>query len=348
MGALTIAGAVGATGFSQYWTHDVAPERERLARTQPMIHEIYQADDEANADVAVIDLVGLGNLDASETATSLEAYAGLGRVLAVEYDNSGIDTKVIADMIEHKASVDGINEIILSGHSMGGVVAIEVASHLPKEKVAAVILDCTPLTLDAVRPEERDRGEDMLRWMGDIPLIGGLPGARESRTMRAIVEMVARDDQYIKRGESWHPTIDPAGLYHALVEVGTEKIFNDNVASNGLIESQFKVIVSSSAIDNLEKLTVHEDDQNAPAIIYMRPRNAINDQVVDVDLAQRIMIDEVGGVDGSLLVARMDWTGHANPNQSPDAYNATIERQIIPFIESHNDASREYGLARGE
>lgn len=344
LGSLAVAGAIGLTGFSQYWTHDVAPERTRLAETQPEIHEIYDARDKVNSNTAVIDFVGLGNLDATETAANLSSYDRIGNVWAVEYDNQGIDTKVIADIITAKAEEDDIKQIVLSGHSMGGDVALEVARHLyEKEKkdieLAAVILDCTPPNLDAVRPEERDRGEDMLRWIGQVP------GARESRIVRGIVETVAREETFIEEGKAWHKSIDLEGLQETLVTVWTEKL-NKSVASNKLIESQFKVIASSGAMTNLGVIAEANDEWEPPAIFYIRPRDARKDRVVDVQLAQGMMVDVVGGPEGTLHVIKVDGTGHANPSQQPDRYNEAIERRIAPVIEARQREAHIQTLAQ--
>ncbi len=64
--------------YTQYWHFDVAPMREQLAETQPRIHHIYDAQDADGRDTAVVDLVGLGNLDATDTARALPALSGSG------------------------------------------------------------------------------------------------------------------------------------------------------------------------------------------------------------------------------------------------------------------------------
>jgi hypothetical protein len=43
-------------------------------------------------------------------------------------------------------------------------------------------------------------------------------------------------------------------------------------------------------------------------------------------------VEQSGGVDGTLLVAKLDGIGHANPIQQPAAYNAAIENRIAPFL----------------
>ncbi|MCQ4121747.1 alpha/beta fold hydrolase [Rhodococcus tibetensis] len=313
----------------QYWIEDVQPERERLALTQPAVHAVYDAKNPADRRTAVVDLVGLGNVDATATARSLSAYTGLGQVWAVEYDNSGIDTKVISDLIVDHAAATGTDNLILSGHSMGGVVALEVAQHIYEDTgtlLAGVVLDCTPVDLHAVRGDMRDAGEDMLRW------VGWLPGARESRSLRVVVETAARKDRFLDSRDSWFPRVDLSALGRVFGEVLRDKVLSEDAASNGLIESQFKVIVASGAIDNLKSLATERDGKPLPAVVFVRPRDGRFDPVVDVDYTQRILVEQSGGVDGTLLVAKLDGIGHANPIQQPAAYNAAIENRIEPFL----------------
>ncbi|MCK0091527.1 alpha/beta hydrolase [Rhodococcus sp. F64268] len=316
--------------YTQYWHFDVAPMREQLADTQPRIHQIYEARDRDDRDTAVVDLVGLGNLDATDTASHLPALSGLGEVWAVEYDNSGLDTAVVSRLIAARAETLGIDSVILTGHSMGGIIALEVAQHLYQDTpldVLGVILDCTPIDLHAVRADSRDAGEDLLRW------IGWIPGARESRIMRMTVEIAARQHRFVLPSDRWYRRIDGSELIDVVEEVLNDKILSTDAASNGLIESQFQAIVASGASDSLRALAAEQDDKVRPAIVFVRPRNASNDHVVDVEYTQQALVDHSGGVDGTLLVAKLDHTGHANPIQAPEAYNDAIIKRIEPFID---------------
>ncbi|ONM46857.1 alpha/beta fold hydrolase [Nocardia donostiensis] len=328
--------------FAQYWTHDVAPERARLARTEPALLPVAEPVDPRDGDTAVVDMVGLGGLNASDTAASLTSLRELGEVWAIRYDNQGIDTKVIADLIVRSAVMSGVRDIVLVGHSMGGVIALEVAHHIhtgSDRRLAGVLLDCTPLDLDAVRPASRSLGEDMVRWMS------WLPGARESRGLRFVVETYARRDRYLDR--SGVPGIRFGRLGEAMEEVLRDKIFNPDAASNGLIEAQFLAIVAAGASDDLRTLSRPARGKPSPAIVFIRPRNPVRDRVVDVERSHRVLIDEVGGVDGTLLVVRPRHTGHANPRQRPVAYNQVIERSVVPFVQRYQERIRDMARAAG-
>ncbi|MFI5541694.1 alpha/beta fold hydrolase [Nocardia sp. NPDC051900] len=336
--ALLLAGLVV---FAQYWKYDVAPEQARLARTEPAILPVAPPVDPQNWDTVVVDLVGLGGLDASDTAAALPALRRMGMVWAIRYDNQGIDTKVIADLVVRAAELSGLRNIVLVGHSMGGVIALEVAEHIHRDsdrRLVGVILDCTPVDLNAVRPESRGRGEDMLRWMG------WLPGARESRMLRLAVETYARRDRFVDRGDGL-PGIRFGQLGQVLAEVMREKIVSRDAASNGLIESQFTAIVAGGATDDLRALAQPVADKPRPAIVFIRPRDASADRVVDVEYSHRVLIERSGGVDGTLLVVLARNTGHANPMQRPREYNTVIEQQILPFVQRYQQQVRSTTVA---
>ncbi|MEU6190617.1 alpha/beta hydrolase [Nocardia sp. NPDC047038] len=336
--ALLLAGLVV---FAQYWKYDVAPEQARLARTEPAILPVAPPVDPQNWDTVVVDLVGLGGLDASDTAAALPALRRMGMVWAIRYDNQGIDTKVIADLVVRAAELSGLRNIVLVGHSMGGVIALEVAEHIHRDsdrRLVGVILDCTPVDLNAVRPESRGRGEDMLRWMG------WLPGARESRMLRLAVETYARRDRFVDRGDGL-PGIRFGQLGQVLAEVMREKIVSRDAASNGLIESQFTAIVAGGAMDDLRALAQPVADKPRPAIVFIRPRDASADRVVDVEYSHRVLIERSGGVDGTLLVVLARNTGHANPMQRPREYNTVIEQQILPFVQRYQQQVRSTTVA---
>ncbi|MFE3546101.1 alpha/beta fold hydrolase [Nocardia sp. NPDC059177] len=325
--------AVGAL-FGQYWRYDVAPERERLSHTAPALVPVAPPLAAAGWDTAVIDLVGLGGLNAAPTAAALPSLRLLGVVWAVRYDNAGIDTKVIAEMIVRATRQAGVRDIVLVGHSMGGVIALEVARHIhlgSDRRLVAVILDCTPVDLDAVRPQSRGHGTDLVRFMG------WLPGARESRLLRFAVEMTARRERFVQR-RGLFVDIDVAELGAATAEVLRDKIFSRDAASNGLIEAQFLAIVAGGATADLRALARRTPGKQRPAIVYIRPRDADRDPVVDVEYSHQVLIEISGGVDGTLLVVRPREIEHADPRQRPAEYNAIIETQVLPFVQRYQRA----------
>ncbi|WP_280258584.1 alpha/beta hydrolase [Nocardia wallacei] len=325
--------------FAQYLAVDIAPERARLARTEPAVLPVAAPAPEAR-NTAVFDLVGLGSLDATATARALPSLTRMGSVWAVRYDNTGIDTKVISDLIIRVTEAARIDNVVLVGHSMGGVIALEIGKHIhtgSTKNLAAVVLDCTPIDLDAVRPESRDQGEDLLRWTG------WLPGIRESRSLRLFAETYARRDRFLDR-DTTPPGIRGDRLWSTVGEVLRQKIGNRDAASNGLIESQFRAIVAGGAVDDLRALVKPVSGKSRPAVVFLRPNNPERDPIVDVEYTHRVLIQQVGGVDGNLLTVLAHGTGHANPVQQPGEYNKVIAQQVVPFVRQVRD--QELVMAR--
>lgn len=322
-----------AVPISSYWTNDVLPAREDLAREHSTIEHISPPKGLQDADLATIELVGLGNVDAAATAETEDVY---GQVWAVRYSNRGINTHEIADMIEQEAEENGVDRLNFVGHSMGGIVALEVAKYIHDESdidVLSVVLDCTPIDLDAVRPDVRTQGEEMARWISEIP------GARESRALRMLVEVSARRDRFME-GSTWaDPNFDFDAFEEVMGEVMRDKILSGDAASNGLIEVQFAIITDSAARSSLKALASEKGDKFSPIIILVRPRNGNNDTVVDVDYTQRVLEDESKRNKSELVIIDLDDTGHANPNQSSGPYRKGIEDFIIPVIMKYEQTS---------
>ncbi|MBF6174227.1 alpha/beta fold hydrolase [Nocardia blacklockiae] len=313
--------------FAQYLAVDVTPERARLARTEPAVLPVAAPAPEAR-NTAVFDLVGLGGLDAAATARALPSLSRMGSVWAVRYDNTGIDTKVISDLIIRVTEAARIQNVVLVGHSMGGVIALEIGKHIHTEStknLSAVVLDCTPVDLNAVRPESRNQGEDLLRWTG------WLPGIRESRSLRLFAETYARRERFVD-----HDTVPPGirgdRLWSVVGEVLRQKIGNRDAASNGLIESQFRAIVAGGAVDDLRALVKPVTGKARPAVVFLRPGNPERDPIVDNEYTHRVLLEQVGGGNGMLLTVLTHGTGHANPIQQPGEYNKVIAQQVVPFV----------------
>ena len=327
---------------SYYYRYDVVPERVRLALTDPELHYVYDAADPANNRTAVIDMAGLGNVDATVTAQALPALAQIGQVWAVHYDNA-----VISTLITTQARRAAVTQIVLVGHSMGGIIALEVAEHIYQDTeldLRAVVLDCTPLNLHAVRTRSRDAGEEMLRWMG------WLPGARESRLLRLLTETLVRNDRYLTT-ESAVPRMDIGELSTVITDVLRTKILSHDTASNGLIESQFKAIVASGATDNLHALTTTSKDKPLPTFVYLRPAIGTHDPVVNVDYSQRLLFTHTAHTGSGLLVVRMPHTAHANPKQQPHTYNDALTHQVLPYLnrqdQRRNDSPAQHASELG-
>lgn len=328
--AITVG--IGLAPVGLYIEYDVGPERARLSQTHPDVISIYEANDPRDDNIAVVDMVGLGNLSAEETAITLSSYADIGNVWAVQYDNEGVDTAVIAEEIVEEAEEQDVDKLVLSGHSMGGDVALKIADHLYTQTdidLMAVILDCTPPDIYSVRQSEREKGLMMIKY---DPLFNVIDGGA-SRAFRFVGEMVARKEQYMQEADTVLGRIDFDRFGDATKEVYLDKILKKDVASTDLIGDQFGEIYDGDALGSLDVITDPIEGKDKPVIVYMRPKNPFDDPVVDVSRSQKLITSKTDFSDLNLLIVKMDNTGHANPNQSPTEYNNAIQDKIIPFLE---------------
>ena len=362
-----IYGSMAMLPFGVYLKYDVLPEYERLANTHPEVIDIYQAADPSDTMTDIYGIMGLGNISAEETMTTLHAYADVGDVHAIKLDNQGIDIHVISDVIMQnleeeeahakashteqgasdalsaRSSDDDIQKIGLVGGSMGGDIVPQVGIDLQDRydmDIQFVVLDCSPLNLESVHPEHRDKGLQLMKYMPAAHIIG----ADVARSVRFPVEMIARKERYMNGVIPLPGTINTSALRAAAAEVYTDKILKD-VANGRFINVQFGQINSDEALESLVSLSEPSEDGQLPAIIYMRPNDPLRDTVVDVSLSQKLVTSTTSVENANLLIVKMDDTGHANPNQSPDQYNAAIHDKIIPFLERQESRTRTETLA---
>jgi hypothetical protein len=179
-------------------------------------------------------------------------------------------------------------------------------------------------------------------------LVGSIPGARESRLLRGVVELAARREQFM---DGWTPyglpTVDPEGLSDAAWEVCHEKLYSEDAASTQLIEAQFRMILASGATDNLKALSKRHGRKQRPAIVFIRPRVASDDPIVDVDRTLKILRDTVPS---QLYVIFGEGIQHANPVQRPDEYRPLMGKIVALVDETQKkpehtttDLAQQYG-----
>ncbi|RYX78619.1 hypothetical protein EON76_02745 [bacterium] len=361
-----IYGSMATLPFGVYLKYDVLPEYERLANTHPEVIDVYQAANPSDAMTDIYGIMGLGNISAEETMTTLHAYADVGDVHAIKLDNQGIDIHVISDVIMQdleeeeahdaprhseeasnllsaRTSDDDIQKIGFVGGSMGGDIVPRVAIDLQDRydmEIRFVVLDCSPLNLESVRPEHRDKGLQLMKYMPAAHILG----ADVARSVRFPVEMIARKERYMNGVIPLPGMINESALRAAAVEVYMDKILKD-VANGRFINVQFGQINSDEARESLVSLSEPSEDGQLPAIIYMRPDDPSRDTVVDVSLSQKLVTSTTSVENANLLIVKMSDTGHANPNQSPGPYNAAIYDKIIPFLERQESRTRTETLA---
>lgn len=157
IGIVALYGALSAvSALSSDVAQGIQDGKERVAHDRPSVHTVYSYPD--TSDVfsrhATVVLTGLGTKDASETAASLEAHRDVGSVYAIEYSNQNLDTRDIALGIVEQAHSDGVTHVSLDGYSMGGPIALDIATQFNKQhdapEVVSVVLNSSPIGENAL------------------------------------------------------------------------------------------------------------------------------------------------------------------------------------------------------
>lgn len=319
-------GAVALTLASLY-SLDVAQGKEALNGSKSAIIPVSIDQSPSTKSSAIVVSAGLGNLNSYYTAAALPVYAESGNVWAMRYNNNGINVDTVAEKLIEEANANQITELSFSGHSMGGLIDLEVARRVYESQspiiVPYIILDSTPASIEAVRPDVRSDGYTMARALSYIP------GARYSSAVRFIAEEAARFDQFKDFGEPFF--IDPAKFVNITERVIKDKFLRNDVASISLLESQFKFILASGAENDIRALG-KDNGKPKPILVYMRPEDSSADQTVDNDFSQRQVGEYAQAAGLTLIVVKVAGIGHANPIQRPAEYDRALRNVVIPKI----------------
>ena len=316
--------------------------KERVKTDHAEVHEIYtyDGDDPLFEHHGTFVMTGLGTKDASSTAETLVAHRDVGDVYAIEYSNKNLNTADIATRIIDQAEAADLQEVSLDGYSMGGPIALDIASHMkekaPDVKVVSVTLNSSPIGENGLTK----RSEDGVRMMEQIlSLHDDLVYYERGRVL---VELVARSDRYLTREDDATPTlgftphsltsysyngtryhVDIAALRHELGDI-QQKMQQPNVADANLISKQANILKMN--ID--EKIQALDDDTQ---VVYTRSNTASGDSVVNIDASEESIVASLEHYNKDYVVLRED-VQHANPAERRAEYDRMIRRDIQPSI----------------
>lgn len=332
------AGALFATDVSE----GIKEGKARVGDERAIVHEIYEFTDDESlfAHHGTFVMTGLGTKNASETAETLVAHRAVGDVYAIEYSNKELNTADIAARIIEQAEAAELKEVSLDGYSMGGPIAIDVATHIqektPELKVVGIVLNSSPVGENGLTK----RSEDGVRMMERVlSLHEDLVYYEKGRVG---VELVARHDRYLQESShaasertlalhglssySYRGTryeIDWGSARHELADI-RERLRDPDVAAAQLIRQQADVL----KLDLKEKIRQLD---SATQIIYTRSEHADGDDVVDIEASEENLVTILERYKKEYEVIHED-VQHANPAERRTEYDRMIRRQIQPAI----------------
>ncbi len=334
LGVIAMAGAVVV---SSYFSKDVIPERQRLEDTHSSITFTQDALHPEDNGRGVLPFTGWGTMNSKNIVTALP-YEEIGQEAYFSYDPAGISHKKNAEAAKQFAAERGLDRLVIHGSSMGGNMGLHTAALLHEDddapSVEALILDCSPLTADAVRPERRLAGDRMLQ------LTSAIPGAENSRAILATAMMMDRNDQYM---DGFH--ID----WHAAFNTGArvrERIVGGRDAPIKLRNEQFRVIMSEGTEDSLRILSKERKGKTVPRVFLLVPHDPDSDSTVDNERSAEFLLSLDEKFDVRVTIVTLPpGTGHANPAQRSEQYSAALRNDIFPVIERERAARQVYVYA---
>lgn len=232
-----------------------------------------------------------------------------GQSATIHYSSNGLQIEDMVRALAEASEKRGIDTFYFYGHSMGGMVATEVAAGLIKNgfQVPFLALDCTPHDFSDVR--------------GVVARLG--------------LSVAAEAERYSLHG-------GPAT--HAIFESLT-RIYNDPLMNEQQLVAAIKDSIRSSSpshpsnsLVQSQALFMRQFDANrfimplsSTQVAHLAPTYAFQDQVVYDDRA-RIGWQECYDqptLGTTLLCLNSPKTGHADPSDHPHAYNAMLLEACI-------------------
>lgn len=315
--------------------------KERVAHDHSQVHTVYEyaSRDPVFSAHATVVLTGLGTKDATGTAETLAVHREVGSVYAIEYGNKDLNTKDIAERIIERATEDDITQLSFDGYSMGGPIALDVATHIhekaPDIDVVSLVLNSSPVGHDSLT----ERSAKSIQMMEQVLSLHRDLVYYENG--RIAIELAARNEHYLSEVEkddsrgfvahslseySFNGTqfrLDIASLRHELSEI-RHKLQQPNVADANLINNQANIL----KLDFDEKIQALSDDT---LVVYTRSDIASGDTVVDVEASEDSVVEALSEHNQPYKVLR-EHIQHANPAERREEYDRMIRGKIQPDV----------------
>lgn len=323
----------------------IANEYQEWSEERGEIIQIDEAYDPKNNDTLAIGFVGFGNSDATNMMENLQSLREVAQTAAVEYPSSGISTDAIAEEVVEYIEENNVKEVIFTGHSIGGLVALNTMAKVKEitdEQYLSVqaryaALFQTPYSLDSVRSNMRFFGEKVCSYAQYAPWL------KYWWPARFIPEYLARKQQFTD-DDGW---IEPRRAFEVGVKVYDDKI-EDPSATTNILYDQFCVQLGATATGAMKRISEASSEPYEVTIDYYSPYDGTTDRVVDKTKSIPRFSEAAKDNDLVLNTWNMADIGHHSPGQDPEVFNAMITSTLIPEIKAakaQDALERECGRA---
>jgi hypothetical protein len=303
-------------------------EDYRLSGTEPVLEHVSNTPHNLAAETIVVG--GFGTKDSRPIAEALPQLAKIGAVDALEQDNEGIDTHVIAQKIIKDAKVNGFTEIGLWGDSIGGLIISKVAKEIQEDAsmlhVHFMVFDCTPTSINTLRTDKRE----------NVELLQSISGILPDITSHPIVNFLYAQQQVTTQ---W-------GAQRGFSVATVVNQMNDSSQpSSKLLAAQAVQVVNPSLNQDLIDISSVKNKE-PPMIVSIRPKSDNGDATVISSSATEELRSMAKKAGMPFVDVRLRNIVHGDPTANREQYQEALTNIILPALKRYDISinSRLYAI----
>lgn len=305
------------TLLSTAYTLPVAAEKIRLSNTEPTLIHIADTPDHLAATSLVI--AGFGVKSSEATARALPQLAEIGSVEAIDHDNDGIDSHVIAEMYIEQANSTGLLEAGLWGDSNGGHIAVKIAREIQESdselRVRYIVLDCIPPSVNALREDKR----------ATVDLIDTISNVLPDAATHPLVGYLYAQDRLEKHYN---------GNGHFGVGEILSEMYSPDRPSSRLLAAEAMLVVNPSLRDDL--LAISQVETKAPPLVVIIRPKGDTDKTVISDVADQELTSMLDETDIPYIEVSLEDIVHGDPTANAEQYQDALKNIILPALKEYD------------
>lgn len=325
------------------YMNDVRANQHTAALSTPEIDPIQNSveHEPTFSDVPIFYLAGFdtpnGGVFGEKLSIALHQIRP-GEDFSIDYGNAPLSFEEIATQIVDEATETGIDTISLAGNSQGGIAATEVAKIIVRDsdiQVEALYLNATPTGLETLRPETRENYDKLM-------LLLQLPDSEYSSFARYAATM-AQGIERFTNGDSLFENIDDfVKVSNETIELIQEK----QRPGMWLIADQAHAIINADIEGSLSSIGEVRGEKRMPYIVTMRPKNPLDDTVVDVEKASDAICNYADNADLQCKIVLVENSPHTSWDFNTDAFTEAIASNREEIVEGINYEDIAFSMSR--